>query len=278
MTEVVKSSNTPYKVQDAKYKQYQYILVNPEHEEGIALIRFNRPEVHNALSLSLMEELGDALTNLDRDPGVKSVIVTGNDKAFSVGADLKEVAESKTIDLLIIDQFSIWDEMGRFKKPLIAAVSGWVAGGGCEFAMLCDMVVASETAKFGQPEIRRGIGSGAGGTQRLPRAVGKAKAMEIILTGEYVDAETAYQIGLINKVLPVDQYLEGALDIARKIRELPPLAVRLAKESVNKAFNSTLSDGLTFERKNYYLTFSTEDQKEGIRAFIEKRKPRYSGH
>jgi enoyl-CoA hydratase len=144
--------------------------------------------------------------------------------------------------------------------------------------MLCDMVVASDTAKFGQPEIRRGIGSGAGGTQRMPRAVGKAKAMEIILTGDYVDAQEALRINLINHVYPVDQYIEGALRIARKIAELPPLAVRLAKESVNKAFNSTLSDGLTFERKNYYLTFSTEDQKEGIRAFLEKRKPNYKGN
>lgn len=261
-----------------KYKQYQFIKVEPSYEEGVALVTLNRPDVHNALSLSLMEELGDALVSLDKDTSVKVVILTGNDKAFSVGADLKEVATSSTTDLLIIDQFSIWDEMGRFKKPLIAAVSGWVVGGGCEMAMLCDMVIASETSKFGQPEIRRGIGSGAGGTQRLPRAVGKAKAMEIILTGDYIDASEAQQMGLINRVYPVEQYLEGALKIARKITELPPLAVRLAKESVNKAFNSTLSDGLTFERKNYYLTFSTEDQKEGIKAFIEKRKPVYTGH
>ena len=262
----------------AKYKQYKYIKVDPSFEVGIALVTLNRPEVLNALSLTLMEELGDALTSLDKDSTVKSVILTGSDRAFSVGADLKEVASSKTIDLLIIDQFSIWDEMGRFKKPLIAAVSGWVVGGGCELAMLCDMVVASDTAKFGQPEIRRGIGSGAGGTQRMPRAIGKAKAMEIILTGDYVEADEALRIGLINRVYPVDQYLEGALIIARKIAELPPMAVRLAKESVNKAFNSTLSDGLTFERKNYYLTFSTEDQKEGIRAFLEKRKPNYKGN
>lgn len=262
----------------AKYKHYQFILVEPAYEEGVAVITLNRPEVHNALSLALMEELGDALVALDKDNSVKTVILTGNKNAFSVGADLKEVATSNTTDLLIIDQFSIWDEMGRFKKPLIAAVSGWVVGGGCELAMLCDMVVASDSAKFGQPEIRRGIGSGAGGTQRLPRAVGKAKAMEIILTGDYIDAHEAQQIGLINRVYPVDDFMEGALKIARKITELPPLAVRLAKESVNKAFNSTLSDGLTFERKNYYLTFSTEDQKEGIKAFLEKRKPVYTGH
>lgn len=274
MTGLVKAKVT----KTAKYKQYKYIKVDPTYEAGIALVTLNRPEVLNALSLTLMEELGDALTSLDKDNSVKSVILTGSDRAFSVGADLKEVASSKTIDLLIIDQFSIWDEMGRFKKPLIAAVSGWVVGGGCELAMLCDMVVASDTAKFGQPEIRRGIGSGAGGTQRMPRAVGKAKAMEIILTGDYVDAQEALRINLINHVYPVDQYLEGALRIARKIAELPPLAVRLAKESVNKAFNSTLSDGLTFERKNYYLTFSTEDQKEGIRAFLEKRKPNYKGN
>ena len=274
MTNVLKSKEA----KTAKYKHFKFITVDSEYEDGIALVTLNRPEVHNALSLTLMEELGDALTRLDKDTSVKSVILTGNDKAFSVGADLKEVATSQTIDLLIIDQFSIWDEMGRFKKPLIAAVSGWVVGGGCELAMLCDMVIASDTAKFGQPEIRRGIGSGAGGTQRLPRAVGKAKAMEIILTGDYIEAAEAMQIGLINRVYPVEEYLNGALNIARKISELPPLAVRLAKESVNKAFNSTLTDGLTFERKNYYLTFSTEDQKEGIKAFLEKRKPNYTGH
>lgn len=274
MTNVLKSKEA----KTAKYKHFKFITVDSEYEDGIALVTLNRPEVHNALSLTLMEELGDALTRLDKDTSVKSVILTGNDKAFSVGADLKEVATSQTIDLLIIDQFSIWDEMGRFKKPLIAAVSGWVVGGGCELAMLCDMVIASDTAKFGQPEIRRGIGSGAGGTQRLPRAVGKAKAMEIILTGDYIEAAEAMQIGLINRVYPVEEYLNGALNIARKISELPPLAVRLAKESVNKAFNSTLTDGLTFERKNYYLTFSTEDQKEGIKAFLEKRKPKYTGH
>jgi enoyl-CoA hydratase len=274
MTEILKTKN----VKTDKYKHFKYILVDPEFEKGIAVINLNRPEVLNALSLTLMEELGEALTSLDKDPKVLSVILTGNDRAFSVGADLKEVSESKTIDLLIIDQFSIWDEMGRFKKPLIAAVSGWVVGGGCELAMLCDMVVASDTAKFGQPEIKRGIGSGAGGTQRLPRAVGKAKAMEIILTGEYIDADYAFNIGLINKVYPLDSYLEGALELARKISDLPPLAVRLAKESVNKAFNSTLADGLTFERKNYYLTFSSEDQKEGIKAFLEKRKAIYTGH
>jgi len=263
---------------EMKYKKYKFINVYPNFEENIALVQFNRPEVHNALSLDLMEELGDIMTRLDKDDKVRSIIITGNDNAFSVGADLKEVAVSKTVDLVILDQFSIWDQLGRVKKPVIAAVSGWVFGGGCELAMLCDMVVASETSKFGQPEIKRGIGSGAGGTQRLPRAVGKAKAMEMILTGDYIDAEYAYSIGLINKVTPAGEYLEGALQIARKISDLPPLAVRLAKESVLKAFNSTLSDGLTFERKNYYITFSTEDQKEGIKAFLEKRKPNYTGH
>lgn len=262
---------------EMKYKEYHFIKAYPYYEENIALVQFNRPHVHNALSLELMEELGDIMTRLDKDDKVRSVIITGNDNAFSVGADLKEVAVSKTVELVILDQFSIWDQLGRFKKPLIAAVSGWVVGGGCELAMLCDMVVASETAKFGQPEIKRGIGSGAGGTQRLPRAVGKAKAMEIILTGDYITAEYAHQIGLINKVCPEGQYLESALEIARKISDLPPLAVRLAKESVNKAFNSSLSDGLTFERKNYYITFSSEDQKEGIKAFLEKRKPNYTG-
>jgi enoyl-CoA hydratase len=259
------------------YDNFKYLKVRPDYETHIALIEFNRPEVCNALSLDLMEELGEIITLVGKDENVRVVIITGNDNSFSSGADLKEVMHKESIELVILDQFRIWDQLTNFKKPLIAAVSGWCVGGGCELAMLCDLVVASETAKFGQPEIRRGIGSGAGGTQRLPRAVGKAKAMEMVLVGEYIQAEDALKIGLINKVLPVDSYIEGALEFARKISELPPLAVRLAKESVLNAYNSTLNDGLSFERKNYYLLFSSLDQKEGTKAFLEKRKPNYQG-
>jgi enoyl-CoA hydratase len=256
---------------------YNHIIVTPSVEPFIALIEFNRPQVYNALSLPLMEELGEAISILEKDDQTRVVIITGNENAFSTGADLKEVMHKNSIELVVVDQFRIWDQLTRFKKPLIAAVSGWCVGGGCEMAMLCDLVIASETAKFGQPEIRRGIGSGAGGTQRLPRAVGKAMAMEMILLGEFVDSKQALEIGLINRVCSVETYMETALTFARKIRELPPLAVKFAKESVLNAFNSTLNDGLAFERKNYYLLFSSEDQKEGTNAFLEKRSPRYSG-
>jgi len=259
------------------YPTYKHIIVTPSIEPFIALIEFNRPEVHNALSLPLMEELGEAISMLEKDDQIRVVIITGNEKAFSTGADLKEVMHKNSIELVVVDQFRIWDQLTRFKKPLIAAVSGWCVGGGCEMAMLCDLVIASETAKFGQPEIRRGIGSGAGGTQRLPRAVGKAMAMEMILLGEFIDAKQALEIGLINRVCSVPTYMETSLMFARKIKELPPLAVKFAKESVLNAFNSTLNDGLAFERKNYYLLFSSEDQKEGTNAFLEKRSPAYTG-
>ncbi len=256
---------------------YKNIIVYPAYEPNIALIKLNRPTVHNALSLELMEEFGDAIGRLENDDEVRAVIVTGNDKAFSSGADLKEVMYKDSIELLIVDQFRIWDQITRFKKPLIAAISGWCVGGGCEMAMLCDLIVASDTAQFGQPEIRRGIGSGAGGTQRMPRAIGKAKAMEIILTGEFISATSALELGLINRVYSVSSYLDGALEFARKIKKLPPLAVKLAKESVLHAYNSNLNEGLVFERKNYYLLFSSEDQKEGTKAFLEKRNAEYIG-
>ncbi|MFT5778853.1 MAG: enoyl-CoA hydratase [Crocinitomicaceae bacterium] len=256
---------------------YKNILVYPSYEPNIALIKLNRPRVHNALSLELMEELGDAIGNLEKEVEVRAVVITGSDISFSSGADLKEVMYKESIELLVLDQFKIWDQITKFKKPLIAAISGWCVGGGCEMAMLCDLIVASETAQFGQPEIRRGIGSGAGGTQRMPRAIGKARAMEMILTGEFIDAESALNLGLINRVYPVDSYLEGALEFARKIKKLPPLAVTLAKESVLHSYNSPLNEGLVFERKNYYLLFSSEDQKEGTRAFLDKRDAHYVG-
>lgn len=179
--------------------------------------------------------------------------------------------------MLMIDQFSTWDQIRKTRKPIIAAVSGFALGGGCEFAMMCDMIIASETAKFGQPEIRIGTMPGAGGTQRLTKALGKAKAMELILTGKFLSAEEAFTRGLVNKVVPVEMYLREALELATEIAQQSPIAVLLAKEAVNRSFETHLDEGLQFERRNFYLTFATEDQKEGMKAFIEKRKPDYKG-
>ncbi len=256
----------------------EFVKVNPTYNEYIALIELNRPKELNALNLQLMKELRDALKELDQDEKVRVIILTGNEKAFAAGADIKQMVDKTAIEMLKIDQFSTWDQIRKTKKPLIAAVSGFALGGGNELAMTCDMIIASETAKFGQPEIKIGVMPGAGGTQRLTRAVGKAKAMEIILTGRFMSAEEALQCGLINKVVPVEMYLTEAVKLAQEIAEMSPVASQLAKESVNRAFETHLDEGLHFERKNFYLTFSSEDQSEGMKAFIEKRKPEYKGN
>lgn len=253
----------------------QLLLVTKE--QGYALVTINRPEVLNALNMKLMHELVDTLESLDADDGVRCIILTGNEKAFAAGADIKEMADASAMEMLKRDQFARWDRIRKIKKPIIAAVSGFALGGGCELVMTCDMVVASETAKFGQPEINIGVMPGAGGTQRLTRAVGKAKAMEMVLTGRMISADEALRWGLINKVVPVESYLEEAKAWAREIASKPPVAVRLAKESVLKAFDTTIEAGLEFERKNFYLLFSSEDQKEGMKAFTEKRKPEWKG-
>jgi enoyl-CoA hydratase len=254
---------------------YENILV--EQEAGYAVVRFNRPDVLNALNMKLMEELVDALETLDKDDDVRCIILTGNEKAFAAGADIKEMADASAVEMLVRDQFARWDRIRKVKKPIIAAVSGFALGGGCELSMTCDIIIASETAKFGQPEINIGVMPGAGGTQRLTRAVGKAKAMEIVLTGKMITAHEALQWGLINKVVPVEYYLQEAKDLAREIASKPPVAVRLAKEAVLKAFDTTIEGGLEFERKNFYLLFASEDQKEGMKAFSEKRKPEWKG-
>ena len=254
-----------------------YIKVNPRFQTHIALIELNRPKELNALSVPLMNELREGLRILDEDKEVRAIIITGSEKVFAAGADIKQMIDKSAIDMLLIDQFSTWDQIKKTKKPIIAAVSGYALGGGCELAMICDMIVASETARFGQPEIKLGIMPGAGGTQRLTKALGKAKAMEMVLTGSFLDANEALIAGLINKVVPVELYLEEAVKLAKKITEMSPIAVSLAKESVNKAFESHLDEGLHFERKNFYLLFATEDHKEGIDAFINKRKANFSG-
>ena len=255
----------------------EFIKVNPEYKKHIALIELNRPKELNALNLQLMGELRDALKGLDENDDVRVIIITGSEKAFAAGADIKQMSDKSAIDMLKIDQFSTWDQIRKTKKPLIAAVSGFALGGGCELAMTCDMIIASETAKFGQPEIKIGVMPGAGGTQRLTKAVGKARAMELVLTGRFISGEEAVQYGLVNKVVPVEMYLYEATKLAEEIAEMSPIAAQLAKESVNRSFETHLDEGLTFERKNFYLTFASEDQSEGMRAFIEKRKPEYKG-
>jgi len=262
-------------IQSLSTMSYTNLLVTKE--TGYAIIQLNRPEVLNAINIRLMEELVDALEALDKDNDVRCIIITGNEKAFAAGADIKEMAEASAIEMLLRDQFARWDRIRRIKKPLIAAVSGFALGGGCELSMTCDIIIASETAKFGQPEINIGVMPGAGGTQRLTRAVGKAKAMEMVLTGKMISAQEALQWGLINKVVPVEYYLEEAKNLAREIASKPPVAVRLAKEAVLKAFDTTIESGLEFERRNFYLLFASEDQKEGMKAFVEKRKAEWRG-
>ncbi|MEE9187220.1 MAG: enoyl-CoA hydratase-related protein, partial [Bacteroidota bacterium] len=213
---------------------YSHIIVSME--DGYAVVQFNRPEVLNALNIKLMEELIQALENLDKDDAVRCIILTGNEKAFAAGADIKEMADASAVEMLLRDQFARWERIRKIKKPLIAAVSGFALGGGCELSMTCDIIIASETAKFGQPEISIGVMPGAGGTQRLTRAVGKYKAMEMILTGKMISAEEAGRWGLVNKVVPTEMYLEEAKSFAKEIASKPPVAVRLAKESVLKAF------------------------------------------
>lgn len=256
---------------------FEFIKVDPQHEKHIALIELNRPKELNALNLQLMLEIKKALMHLDDDPEVRAIVITGNERAFAAGADIKQMAGKGAIDMLKIDQFSTWDQIRKTKKPMIAAVSGFALGGGCELVMHCDMVVASETAQFGQPEIKIGVMPGAGGTQRLPRAVGKVKAMEMVLTGDFIDANEALRIGLINKVVPVPLYLSEAIKLAKKIAEKSPIAVQMAKESVLKAFEQPLQEALYFERKNFYMLFATKDQKEGMEAFIEKRPADFKG-
>ena len=255
----------------------KFVKVNPSFEKYIALIELNRPKELNALNLQLMAELRDCLNQLDHDQEVRVIILTGNDKAFAAGADIKQMADRSAIDMLKIDQFSTWDQIKRTKKPIIAAVSGFALGGGCELAMTCDMIVASETAQFGQPEIKIGAMPGAGGTQRLTRTLGKARAMEMVLTGKFMSAAEAYRFGLVNKVVPVEMYLYEAGQLAKQIAAMSPVAVQLAKESVNRAYETHLDEGLHFERKNFYMTFASDDQKEGMQAFIEKRKPDFKG-
>ncbi len=251
------------------------ILVETHGRAGV--IRINRPKQLNALNGAVMRVLVDAALAFDADATVGAIVITGDERAFAAGADIKEMASASVVEMLQANRIELWDALRGIKKPLIAAVSGWALGGGCELAMACDMIVASETARFGQPEINIGIIPGAGGTQRLTRAVGKALAMEVILNGRFLDAAEAERFGLVNRVVPVEQYLRTAIELAQQIAERAPLAVRLAKEAVNQAQESALAEGMADERRMFYMLFSTEDQKEGMQAFLDKRPARWQG-
>jgi enoyl-CoA hydratase len=254
---------------------YETILI--EKREKVGLVRINRPKVRNALNSTVMHELAEALEAFDADPQVGAIVITGDDIAFAAGADIKEMADASAVQMLTRSHIPQFDRLRLIHKPLIAAVSGWCLGGGNELAMACDMIIASESARFGQPEIGIGVIPGAGGTQRLTRTVGKALAMEMVLNSRFLSADEALQAGLINRVVPVERYLDEALKLAAEISERAPLAVRLGKEAVNHAFESFLSDGLADERRAFYLLFASADQKEGMQAFIEKRKASWKG-
>ncbi len=254
---------------------YEHILV--EIDPPIATVTLNRPQVLNALSPDVIRELTSALADLDADESVRAVVLTGGPRVFAAGADIGDMANQGPVDQLLRDQTGRWAPLAGFRKPLIAAVNGYALGGGCEVALMCDLIVAGETARFGQPEINLGIIPGAGGTQRWPRTAGKYVAMEVMLTGAALTAQRAYELGIVNKVVPAEMTIGVAQRVARELAAKPPLALRMAKEAVLKAFEAPLAEGLASERKSFYFLFATEDQKEGMHAFLEKRKGVFKG-
>jgi enoyl-CoA hydratase len=246
--------------------------------EGVALLTLDRPEVLNALDYGTLQELVEALERLDVDESCRCAVITGaGEKAFAAGADIREMADATPVSLGVTNSFARWERIRRVRLPIIAAVRGYALGGGCELAMACDMVVAADDAVFGQPEIKIGIMPGAGGTQRLTRALGKARAMELILTGANLPAREAHERGLVSRLAAREETLGAALDLAREVASMPPLAVRAAKEAVNRSFELSLEAGLEFERRNFFLLFASEDQTEGMAAFVEKRRPEWKG-
>jgi enoyl-CoA hydratase len=254
-----------------------FILVERDEARRVALLRFNRPKQLNALNGQVMDELCSVLEALDRDDAIRVMVVTGNERAFAAGADIGEMATATPVEMLRGNRIAQWDRVRRIGKPVIAAVAGWCLGGGCELAMALDVIVAAESARFGQPEINLGVIPGAGGTQRLTRAIGKSTAMEMILTGDPIDAREAHRLGLVSRVVPDELLVEDALALAAKIATKSPLALRMAKEAVNAAFEMSLTDALAHERRLFYLLFASEDQKEGMAAFLEKRPPEFTG-
>lgn len=254
---------------------YEYIVV--ERDGPVGIVTLNRPQQMNALASFLVKELATALEALDEDPEIRVIVLTGGEKIFAAGADIKEMADAGPFDERLRTRLAYRDRINKISKPMIAAVSGYALGGGCELALTCDIIIASETARFGQPELNLGVIPGSGGTQRLTRIVGKHRAMEMVLTGEPISAVDAHRWGLVNKVVAVELLLEEVKNLAKKIAAKPPLAVRLAKEAIVKALNTSLDEGLELERKAFYLLFASEDQKEGMKAFMEKRKAEFKG-
>ncbi|MBW7055288.1 enoyl-CoA hydratase [Paracoccus bogoriensis] len=253
---------------------YETIIV--EIEDEVALIRLNRPEALNALNSTLLAELSQAVTEADRNDKVRCIVLTGSEKAFAAGADIKEMSRKTFVDVYDEDLFGPQiDAISRVRKPIIAAVSGYALGGGCELAMVCDFIIAAENAKFGQPEINLGVVAGIGGTQRLTRLIGKSKAMDMNLTGRFMDAAEAERAGLVSRVVPTAKLIPEAMAAARKIAEKSRIAARTVKEAVNRAYETTLREGLLFERRAFHALFATEDQKEGMAAFLEKREAQF---
>ena len=252
-------------------------VVFVEREPPVGIVLLNRPEALNALNDEVMGALVEALVDLDADDGIRCIVLGGSERAFAAGADIGQMAEASAMEMYDARRIDRWDAIRRVRTPLVAAVSGFCLGGGCELALACDLIVASETAQFGQPETGLGIIPGAGGTQRLTRAIGKAKAMDVILSGRFLTAEEAERAGLVARVVAKEAWLEEAKAAARSIASKGPIAQRLAKESVNRAFESTLETGLDYERKLLYLAFTSEDAREGLTAFTEKRKPKFEG-
>ncbi|MBA3324653.1 MAG: enoyl-CoA hydratase [Rhodobacteraceae bacterium] len=255
---------------------YETLIVDVE--DHVAVVRLNRPDALNALNSQLLEELAEALTELDAAPRVRAFVLTGSDKAFAAGADVKEMSQKSFVDMYLQDYFSGPTEaVLRVRKPILAAVAGYCLGGGCELAMMCDFIIAADTAKFGQPEVNLGVIPGMGGTQRLARFVGKSKAMEMCLTGRFMDAAEAERAGLVSRVVPARDLMRDARETAGKIAEKSPLAARAVKEAVNRSYETTLREGLLFERRLFDAMFATEDQVEGMAAFAEKRSAQFRG-
>ena len=253
---------------------YETILVERDHRVGI--ITLNRPNALNALNSQVMNEVTGAAAELDNDPGIGAIVITGSAKAFAAGADIKEMADLTFADAFAADFFVQWSKLAAVRTPTIAAVAGYALGGGCELAMMCDLLIAADTAKFGQPEIKLGVLPGMGGSQRLTRAIGKAKAMDLILTGRTIDAAEAERSGLVSRVVPADDLINEAMAVAATISQMSLSATRMAKDAVNRAFETTLSEGLLYERRLFFSTFATDDQSEGMAAFIEKRPPNFT--
>ena len=251
------------------------ILARTEDHVGIATL--NRPEVLNALSVGLIDRLIEVLEGFDKDPNIYVIVLTGSERVFAAGADIGEMAQAGVVEMSENDDLARWKRIGQVRKPIIAAVSGYALGGGCELAMHCDIIIASESAQFGQPEINIGVMPGAGGTQRLTRAIGKFKAMEVILAGRFLSAKEAFEAGLVTRVVAKEQYLAESLRLAHEMAKRPPIALKLAKEAILAAHDTTLSQGLEYERRLFYSLFATKDQKEGMKAFMAKRKPRFKG-